>query len=104
LASGTFRRGGSFAGWLADEKHCAELYGPFGCRLGLSWVSHPTTPRVLREISWIKRVCWSSVVCQQNNKRRCAMRVKMQKLVQVLAVVGVAAAAWQVTGAPVYYF
>lgn len=31
------------------------------------------------------------------------MRAKMQHLVQVLAVVGVAAAAWQVTGAPVFY-
>jgi hypothetical protein len=31
------------------------------------------------------------------------MRSKIQHLVQVLAVVGVAAAAWQVTGAPVYF-
>ncbi len=31
------------------------------------------------------------------------MRAKIQHLVQVLAVVGVAAAAWQITGAPVYF-
>ncbi len=32
------------------------------------------------------------------------MRAKMQHLVQVLAVVGVAAAAWQVTGAPLFFY
>jgi hypothetical protein len=31
------------------------------------------------------------------------MRVKMQRWIQVLAVVGVAAAAWQVTAAPLYF-
>jgi hypothetical protein len=32
------------------------------------------------------------------------MRVKMQRWIQVLAVVSVAAAAWQVTAAPVFFY
>lgn len=31
------------------------------------------------------------------------MRVKVQRWVQVLAVVGIAAAAWQVTAAPLFF-
>ena len=32
------------------------------------------------------------------------MRFKLQHLVQVLAVVGLASAAWQATGAPVFFY